>query len=83
MKRKISFFTAIIPIIFLITFLTINVIIYGDTAISGPNQIILMLSACIATLIGAKNKIKINTILKSIGENIQTTSNAIIILLLI
>jgi len=83
MKKKISFFTAIIPIIFLIIFLTINVIIYGDSAISGPNQIILMLSACIATLIGAKNKIKINTILKSIGENIKSTSSAIIILLLI
>lgn len=83
MKNKISFLTAITPVIFLIIFLTFNVIIYGDAAIGGPNQIILMLAASIAAIIGIINNIKLHIILKAIGENIKSTSNAIIILLLI
>ncbi len=40
-----------IPIIFLIIALFINVRIYGDASLDGSNQIILMLSAGVASLV--------------------------------
>ena len=40
---------AFIPVIFLVIFISINVFIFGDSALDGSNQIILILSAAVVT----------------------------------
>ncbi len=60
-----------------------NVYIYGDESLAGPNQIALLLSTSIAIIIGVFNKTKWKNILKTISKNINSTTSAIIILLLI
>lgn len=83
MVKKPTLFEAIIPLIFLIVFLALNVIIYGDSATSGANQVVLLLSGAVAAIIGIKNKVSWEAILEGIVKAISSSLSAIIILLLI
>ena len=75
---------SLIPVIFLITLLSINVIwVYGDDALSGSNQFILLLSGFLTALIGVTQGVKWDDILKGIEKSISSTTNAILILLMI
>ena len=80
---KISLIDSLIPIFFLIILLFINVKIYGDSALEGSNQFILLTGAFLAILIGLKNKISIDSIFNSISKNIKSISTPILILLLV
>ncbi len=80
--KKPTLFQALIPIIFLIIALFINVFIFGDAALDGSNQIILMLSAAVAAIVAlawVMNGIPFKTDRKSISSAMAS----IIILLLI
>lgn len=57
--------------------------VYGDDALSGSNQVILLLSALIAGAIGVINGTKSQDIFDKIKANVKDTSNAIYILILI
>ncbi len=83
MNKKPTFFIAISPIIFLVIFLFINVSIYGDLCLNGPNQIALLVSSFFCSILGKIYSISWDNILIKIKENIQKTSSAIIIILLI
>ncbi|XWN37265.1 MAG: Na+/H+ antiporter NhaC [Balneola sp.] len=72
-----------IPIIFLIIALFINVRIYGDASLDGSNQIILMLSAGIASLVALGLGIKWAEIRQGIVDSISSAMSSMIILLLI
>jgi Na+:H+ antiporter, NhaC family len=75
---------ALIPVIFLITMLAINVIgIYGDSAILGSNQMILLLSAGVAGIVGYSEGFRWKQMEAGISESITATAPAIVILLLI
>jgi len=80
---KISLIDSLIPIFFLIILLFVNVKIYGDSALEGSNQFILLSGAFLAILIGLKNKISIDSIFNSISKNIKSISTPILILLLV
>ncbi len=80
---KPTLFQAFIPIIFLIVALFINVRIFGDDALSGSNQIILMLSAGIASLVAYKFGFKWPEIRTGIVKSISSAMSSMIILLLI
>ena len=82
-NKEISLFDSLTPIIILIILLYINVSIYGDSAIDGSNQFILILGASIAFIFGIKNKIKSKDIFLTISENLKSISTPIIILLLV
>ena len=82
-NKEISLFDSLTPIIILIILLYINVSIYGDSAIDGSNQFILILGASIAFIFGIKNKIKSKDIFLTISENLKSISSPIIILLLV
>ncbi len=83
-KTKISLFGAFLPIIVLVGMLGYNVFyVYGDDALGGSNQFILLFGAAIAVLIGFFNKIPIHTMTNEIYNNIKSTSGAILILLLV
>ena len=78
-----TLFQAFIPIIFLVVALFINVRIFGDSALDGSNQIILILSAGVATLVALRLGYKWDTIQNGIVKSISSAMASIIILLLI
>ena len=82
-SSSISLFDSLIPILLLVVLLYINVNIYGDSALKGSNQFILIIGAAIAFVVGLKNKISIDLIFETISKNIKSISTPIIILLLV
>ncbi len=84
MKKKVTLLHALIPVIFLIVLLSINVIgVFGDDALSGSNQFILLLSAAVAAIVGVNRKYSWDEMLEGIAQSIKSTTGALLILLLI
>ena len=81
--KKIPNLISILPILFLINLLIINVYLYGDDSLSGPNQLALILSASIASIIGLIYGVEWKTIINGVSNSIKGVTSAIIILLLI
>lgn len=81
--QKPGLFQAFIPIIFLIIALFINVRIFGDASLDGSNQMILILSAGIATLVSLRLGFNWKELRKGIVDSISSAMSSIIILLLI
>lgn len=82
-KKEATLLQAFIPIIFLTALLGTNVYIYGANATSGPNQIALLLSAGVATIIAYSLGHRWNHIEESIVKSISSAMGAILILLVI
>ena len=80
---KPTILQALLPILFLIVALFINVRIFGDAALDGSNQIILMLSAGVASIVALRLGYKWKKIRTSIVKSISSALSSIIILLLI
>ena len=78
---SLSLKVALIPVVILVLLLALNVFIYGDDALSGSNQFILLVGAAVASLIGFQHKVDYETLLKKIGENLKSVTGAILILL--
>jgi NhaC family Na+:H+ antiporter len=82
MKREASLFEALIPILFLIVLLTLNVILFDDTLV-GPNQIALILSATFAGLIAMRLGYRWESVRAKVVTTIGSAMPSILILLLI
>ena len=67
--KNISYSLALAPILILITFLSINVIIYEDP-IGGPNQLALLLSGAVAAVIGLYYGSKWKDVMEGISKSI-------------
>lgn len=80
---KLSLSAALLPIIILVLLLTYNVTVFGDDALSGSNQFILLLGAAVAGLVGIKNQVSYGQMLQKVGENLQSVTGPILILLLV
>ena len=80
--KKIPYFIALAPILFLIVLLSINVVMYDD-ALGGANQLALLLSGALAAIIGIYYGSKWKNIMEGIGNSIKSIVPAIIMLLLI
>lgn len=78
-----SFFESIIPILFLIGLLALNVVLFGDNTLGGPNQIVLLLSAGITSIIAKRNGHKWGSIRKGMVKSIGSAMPSMLILLLI
>ena len=72
---------ALIPIIFLVILLSLSVYLYGDDSSYGANQIALILSGGLASIIGLKNGYSWKAIEKGIIEGISLGMGAVLILL--
>ena len=81
--NRLKYFFSLIPILILISLLSINVYIYGDNSLGGPNQLSLLLSAAIAGIIGIKFGCSWKKIINGVSNSIKSVTPAIIILLLI
>lgn len=82
-KREPSLLQSFIPIIFLILALSLNVAIFGDAALSGSNQIILILSGAVAALVAVKIGYKWEELEKGIVKTISSAMGSILILFII
>jgi len=80
---RLSLSAALLPIIILVLLLTYNVTVFGDDALSGSNQFILLLGAAVAGLVGIKNRVSYGQMLQKVGENLQSVTGPILILLLV
>jgi NhaC family Na+:H+ antiporter len=75
---------ALTPLVVLMLLLWFNVgEVYGDDALSGSNQVILMLAAFVAAVIGVFNGSSVEAVFAKIKTNIHDTTQAIFILILI
>lgn len=83
-RNSYQLLLALSPLLILMLLLWFNVgYVYGDDALSGSNQVILLLSALVAGAIGVINGTKSQDIFDKIKANVKDTSNAIYILILI
>lgn len=81
-KSKLSL--ALIPVVFLIAALFINVFfVFEDDALAGSNQLILILAGALAALIGIRKGTNWEDIMQGITKSIGNTVGAILILLMI
>ncbi len=82
--RTPTLFHSLIPILFLVGLLIINVVfVYGDDSLGGANQLALLLSAAVAGVVALALGYSWQTILDGIVNSITNALGAILILLLI
>ena len=75
--------SSILPLIILILLLAYNVFVFGDDALSGSNQFILLIGAAIAAGIGFIYKTSYKNMLIKVADNFQSVAGAILILLFV
>ena len=83
-NKELSIFEALIPVVALILMLFYNVFfVFGDKALNGSNQFILLLGAAIAAIVGFFKKSSYSQILNIVSENLKSTTGAVLILLMV
>ena len=80
---SITLFQALLPVFILVLLLSFNVTVYGDDALGGSNQFILLIGAAVAAVVGFRNKVGYNQMIEAIGSNLKSTTGAILILLFV
>lgn len=82
-NKELSLTVAFLPIVILVGLLSYNVLIYGDDALSGSNQFILLLGGAVAAVVGFINKVPYETMINKVAENLQSVTGALLILLFV
>lgn len=82
-NKELNILEALIPVVALIAMLGYNVYVFGDDALSGSNQFILLMGAAIAAIVGLLNKVTFQKMIDEVAENIKSTAGAILILLMV
>ena len=83
-NKELNIWEALIPVVALVIMLFYNVFYaYGDDALSGSNQFVLLLGAAIAAIVGFYNKVPYKKMMAEVSNNVQSTTGAILILLLV
>ncbi|RFN57998.1 Na+/H+ antiporter NhaC [Marixanthomonas ophiurae] len=82
-NKNLNIWEALIPVFALIGMLAYNVYVYGDDALSGSNQFILLMGAAVAAIVGSYNKVDYKMMIEEVAKNIKSTSGAILILLMV
>ena len=82
-NTELNIWEALIPVFALVGMLAYNIYVYGDDALSGSNQFILLLGAAVAAIVGFKNKVSYKRMLEEVSENVKSTTGALLILLMV
>ncbi len=72
-----------IPILCLILLLSYNVFVFGESAMDGSNQFILLLGASVGIFIGIRSGISFKKMISYVSTNLKSITGAILILLLV
>ncbi len=82
-RREPSLIESLIPVLFLIVFLAMNVFVFGDESLSGSNQIVLIISGAFAALVASRSGLGWKELRKGIVKTINAALPSILILLII
>lgn len=82
-NKELNIYEALIPVFALIGMLAYNVFVYGDDALSGSNQFILLLGGAAAAIVGFFNKVTYKKMIEEVANNIKSTTGALLILLFV
>lgn len=82
-NKELNIWEALIPVFVLVAMLAFNVFVYGDDALSGSNQFILLLGAAAAAIVGFFNKVSFKQMIEEVAENVKSTTGALLILLMV
>lgn len=82
-NKELNIWEALIPVVVLVGMLAYNVSVFGDDALSGSNQFILLMGAVVAGIVGYFNNVRFNYMIDIVGKNIKSTVGALLILLLV
>ncbi len=83
-NRELNIWEALIPVFALVAMLFYNVFFaFGDDALSGSNQFILLLGAAVAAIVGFFNKVGFDQMIEEVAENVKSTTGALLILLMV
>ncbi|WP_010516574.1 Na+/H+ antiporter NhaC [Croceivirga radicis] len=82
-NRELNIWEALLPVFILVGMLAFNVFVYGDDALSGSNQFILLLGAAVAAIVGFFNKVSYQQMMDEVAENVRSTTGALLILLMV
>ena len=79
-NKELNIWEALFPVLALVAMLAYNVFVFGDDALSGSNQFVLLLGGAVAALVGFRNKVSYQVMIDEVAENIKSTAGAILIL---
>lgn len=82
-NKELNIWEALIPVIALVGMLAYNIYVYGDDALSGSNQFVLLIGAAVAAIVGFRNKVSYKDMLEEVAENVKSTTGALLILLMV
>lgn len=82
-NKELSIYEALFPIFILVGLLAYNISIFGNNALSGSNQFILLIGAAVAAIVGFRNKVSYAQMMEEVAHNVKSTSGAILILLMV
>ena len=82
-NKELNIWEALIPVFALVGMLAYNVYTYGEDALSGSNQFVLLLGAAVAAIVGIFNKVKFKQMVEEVAENVKSTTSSILILLMV
>lgn len=82
-SAKPNLFFSLLPLGVLIALLAFNVTVFGDNSLSFSNQVVLLIAAGVAGLIGKMQKVTFADLMDGANENIKQAVPALLILLLI
>lgn len=81
--KSLPIVSSLLPLIVLIVLLAHNVFVFGDDALSGSNQFILLIGAAIAAIVGFYYNTSYKEMLIKVADNFQSVAGAILILLFV
>ena len=81
--RRPSLIVALLPLLLLMALLALNVAVFGDSGLEGPNQLALLGAAAFAAVLGMRQGHAITDLLEHAYDSIRTAMGAILILLMI
>jgi NhaC family Na+:H+ antiporter len=82
-NQELNIWEALIPVVALVGMLAYNVYVFGDDAIGGSNQFILLMGGAVAAIVGFFNKVSYKQMLAEVAENVKSTTGALLILLMV
>lgn len=82
-NKALNIYEALFPVAAIVAMLAFNISVYGDSAVGGSNQFILLLGGAVAALVGFYNKVSYDSMLSHVSGNLKSTTGALLILLMV